>query len=755
MKKLISMIGMMVLLIVSSPPVFGSLPRKVFAPYVDVTVYPTFSLMNCYNATGQKYYILAFITANGSGQPAWGGVTTMDQNFMLDQISQLRAVGGDVILSFGGENGTMIDATITNLSTLVSTYQSIINQYGATWLDFDIEGGAQTDVATLQRRDQAVKQLMANNSGLRVSYTLPVEPTGLINDGLTAYNQAKSDGVNLYCVNVMAMDYGSYYAPNGHGGMGGYAISAGANTHTQTGTNVGITPMIGQNDASDELFSLSDAQQLVSSPGSATVMLAFWSAGRDNGGCAGQTYASPTCSGVAESNYQYISTFKSFSGSSGGGGGSQSPSVSITSPTNGATFTAPASITISASASTPSGTSITQVQFFQGSTSLGTDNTSPYSVTWSNVAAGTYSLTAKVTNSASLSTTSSAVSITVGSSGGGGGTGCYTAWSATQVYTGGMTASENGINYTAAYWTQGNDPATNNGPAGSGKPWVSDGACGSGGGGGGTADFSLSASPSSMSVTQGSSGTSTITVNKLNGFSSSVSLAASGLSSGVTASFNPSSTTGTSTLTLTASSSATTGSSTVTVTGTSGSLSHTATISLTVNSSGGGGGTGSCSGVAAWSATTTYSAGAQVTYNGSLYKALVTTTNVQPSYCPACGWWQLVGPCTSGNVATQNPAVSKEEPVPTKFAISAFPNPFNPSTSINIQLPEQSYVTARIYDALGREVTELFNGDVGAGYQHVVWNASDVGSGLYLLRINVKQTDGTSFSQTRKLMLTK
>src|SRR5581483_2822610 len=60
-------------------------------------------------------------------------------------------------------------------------------------------------------------------------------------------------------------------------------------------------------------------------------------------------------------------------------------------------------------------------------------------------------------------------------------------------------------------------------------------------------DFSLSASPGSLSITQGNNGTSTITVNPMNGFSGSVSLSASGLPSGVTASFNPSSTTGSST----------------------------------------------------------------------------------------------------------------------------------------------------------------------------------------------------------------
>jgi len=86
-----------------------------------------------------------------------------------------------------------------------------------------------------------------------------------------------------------------------------------------------------------------------------------------------------------------------------------------------------------------------------------------------------------------------------------------------------------------------------------------------------------------LTFIQGNSGTSTVTVTPVNGFGSGVSLSASGLPSGVTAAFNPTSATTTSMLTLTASSGATTGPATVTITGTSGTLSHTATVSLTVN----------------------------------------------------------------------------------------------------------------------------------------------------------------------------
>jgi hypothetical protein len=103
-----------------------------------------------------------------------------------------------------------------------------------------------------------------------------------------------------------------------------------------------------------------------------------------------------------------------------------------------------------------------------------------------------------------------------------------------------------------------------------------------------TGSFSLKPSSSSLSVTQGASGTDTITVTDVSPFSGSVTLAASGLPSGVTAAFATNPATSTSVLTLTASSSAATGSSTVTITGTSGSLSATTTIALTVSAASAG-----------------------------------------------------------------------------------------------------------------------------------------------------------------------
>ena len=68
----------------------------------------------------------------------------------------------------------------------------------------------------------------------------------------------------------------------------------------------------------------------------------------------------------------------------------------------------------------------------------------------------------------------------IGTSGGGAGGACATAWTATNVYTGGSAASVGAVNYTANYWTQGVDPSIHNGGAGGGEPWTSSGNCSGG-----------------------------------------------------------------------------------------------------------------------------------------------------------------------------------------------------------------------------------------------------------------------------------
>jgi RHS repeat-associated protein len=92
--------------------------------------------------------------------------------------------------------------------------------------------------------------------------------------------------------------------------------------------------------------------------------------------------------------------------------GNQPPTVSITSPTDGASFTAPATIALTVNASDPDGT-VASVTFLQRTTAIGTVSVAPFTFNWTNVAAGSYALTAVATDNAGASTTSAAVNITV------------------------------------------------------------------------------------------------------------------------------------------------------------------------------------------------------------------------------------------------------------------------------------------------------------------------------------------------------
>ena len=88
---------------------------------------------------------------------------------------------------------------------------------------------------------------------------------------------------------------------------------------------------------------------------------------------------------------------------------------------------------------------------------------------------------------------------------------------------------------------------------------------------------------------------------------------------------------------------------------------------------------------------------------------------------------------------------------PTSFALhNAYPNPFNSSTAISYQLLAVSNVNLTIYDITGREVAKLVDGMKSAGEHQVVFDAGDLTSGVYFVRL-----DAGDFKQTRKILLVK
>ena len=129
------------------------------------------------------------------------------------------------------------------MNTLVAAYQSVIDLYALRWIDFDVEGTAVNDHASIDRRNQAIKLLQAANPTLTVSYTLPVLPSGLTADGVYLLQSAVKFGARVDVVNLMTMDFGDSAAPVPDGRMGTYSIWAAGNTPAQASA-VGMTTKV-------------------------------------------------------------------------------------------------------------------------------------------------------------------------------------------------------------------------------------------------------------------------------------------------------------------------------------------------------------------------------------------------------------------------------------------------------------------------------------------------------------------------------
>lgn len=322
-----------VALTVGTPAAIGSWPAQFYAPYVDVTLYPTYDLVSAAQTQGVKYFSLAFITADSNNQPAWGGYDAYAVNggafdmALRQQVAGVRAAGGDVMASFGGAAGQELAQVITDVPQLTAAYQTVVSAYNLTHLDFDIEGAAVADHASIDRRSQALAALQQNaaaqGQNLEIWFTLPVLPSGLTADGLYVLQSALKYGVQISGVNIMTMDYGESAAPNPQGHMGDYAIEAATSLHNQLQSlygsaktdaelwqMIGITPMIGVNDDTNEVFDLQAAQQIVDFALQKGISrISMWSLNRDTTGTA-KSYVDSTSSSITQNAFDFSHIFE-------------------------------------------------------------------------------------------------------------------------------------------------------------------------------------------------------------------------------------------------------------------------------------------------------------------------------------------------------------------------------------------------------------------------------------------------------------
>ena len=285
-----------------------SFPAHYAAPYLQISGSDAGDMAADLSATGDKYYTLAFLIPQSGCTQQWedGGDPV---GAFSTQINSLKSAGGNAIISFGGESGGEVAQTCTSVSSLTAAYANVVNTYGVTRLDFDIEGSTLGDTAANNRRNQALAALQAQNPAVQVDYTLAVAPNGLPAQELGVLQSAQSYGVKVSVVNIMTMDFG-----NGQNALND-ALSAAQATAgqlaslygistTQAYARLGLTPIAGQND-DNEYFSQANASTLESFAASNGVQeLSFWEV---------DGYDKAT-------GYAYSRIFNAISG--GGGGGS-------------------------------------------------------------------------------------------------------------------------------------------------------------------------------------------------------------------------------------------------------------------------------------------------------------------------------------------------------------------------------------------------------------------------------------------------
>jgi hypothetical protein len=316
---------------------FTPLPAHVYAPYYETYLAPnTASITATAQASGAKYFSLAFLqaTSKGSCSIDWNSNSSQPLNYYNSDIASLRALGGDVIPTFGGfsadKGGTEIADSCTNVNSIAADYESVITTLGVTRLDMDVESNSLTNTAGIDRRNKALALTQAWAAAqnppipLQVQYTIPIEQNGLDANSEAVLQNAVANGVTVTSVNIMVFDY--FIAKEGVVEMGQAAINAANNTHTQLQSifpsltpaqlwnMLGMTMLPGIDDRKqkNEVTFEPDATTMLNfAQANSMNFLSIWAIQRDNGGCPG-TVDSNTCSGITQNTWDFSHILEPF-----------------------------------------------------------------------------------------------------------------------------------------------------------------------------------------------------------------------------------------------------------------------------------------------------------------------------------------------------------------------------------------------------------------------------------------------------------
>ncbi|MGY0022809.1 fibronectin type III domain-containing protein [Streptomyces sp. cg35] len=296
----------------------GGTGFKQAAPYLYTGWGDPPSPTTVMNATGVKWFTMAFILSSGGCNPAWDGQRPLTGGQDQTAINAVRSAGGDIVPSIGGWSGNKLGPNCSTPEALAGAYQKVIDAYGLKAIDVDIENTDEFENTAVQDRIlNALKIVKANNPGLRTILTFGTSTTGPTYYGNRLIEQAKALNADIDVFTIMPFDFG------GGSDMYGNTVNAAEGLKTKLKSvfgwddatayaHLGISGMNGLSDQQETTTPAIWTQIKDWANSKHIARLAFWSVNRDRP-CAGGGVAE-NCSGISQDTWQFTKITAGFTG---------------------------------------------------------------------------------------------------------------------------------------------------------------------------------------------------------------------------------------------------------------------------------------------------------------------------------------------------------------------------------------------------------------------------------------------------------
>ncbi|WP_184998620.1 glycosyl hydrolase family 18 protein [Actinoplanes digitatis] len=260
------------------------------------------------NATGIRSFTMAFVLANGCN-PVWDGEGGLTGGVHESTINAIKAAGATVVPSIGGWQGNKLGPNCATPEALAGAYQRVINAFGLTAIDIDIENYDEFENYTVADRIVgALKIIKQNNPGVKTILTFGTTTTGPNSHGVRLINQTRALGANIDIYTIMPFDFGggaNMYTStvNASEGLKNQLKSTFGWSDAQAYAHMGISGMNGLSDQQEVTTPATWTQIRDYAKSKNLARFSFWAVNRDRG-CPGGGVVS-NCSGIAQSDWEF------------------------------------------------------------------------------------------------------------------------------------------------------------------------------------------------------------------------------------------------------------------------------------------------------------------------------------------------------------------------------------------------------------------------------------------------------------------